>query len=165
MSCWFIGTYSAIITPTFIVLVQPFLFTVVLYASSAIYFAGVMVRLMLTLTPVVCVFAAIAFSHTFENYLKDDPVPGSESKNSSSDSASEAVSTPVKDPSRVSILSRDALYARQLLHGKLFFQNVIQTIALLDVNFQMLTDISTPSFLFPLMMSSAITKSDSSSDV
>ena len=78
-----------------------------LYASSAIYFAGVMVRLMLTLTPVVCVFAAIAFSHTFENYLKDDPVPGSESKNSTSDSASEAVSTPVKDPSRVSILSRD----------------------------------------------------------
>ena len=31
-----------------------------------------MVRLMLTLTPVVCVLAAIAFSKTFEIYLKDD---------------------------------------------------------------------------------------------
>ena len=36
------------------------------------YFAGVMVRLMLTLTPVVCVLAAIAFSKTFDIYLKDD---------------------------------------------------------------------------------------------
>ena len=38
------------------------------------YFAGVMVRLMLTLTPVVCVLAAIAFSKTFDIYLKDDTV-------------------------------------------------------------------------------------------
>ncbi|GFS11203.1 dolichyl-diphosphooligosaccharide--protein glycosyltransferase subunit STT3B [Elysia marginata] len=45
---------------------------VVLYAIFASYFAGVMVRLMLTLTPVVCVLAAIAFSKTFEVYLKDD---------------------------------------------------------------------------------------------
>ncbi|KAI8767408.1 RADres2 [Biomphalaria glabrata] len=45
---------------------------VVLYAIFASYFAGVMVRLMLTLTPVVCVLAAIAFSKTFESYLKDD---------------------------------------------------------------------------------------------
>ena len=31
-----------------------------------------MVRLMLTLTPVVCVLSAIAFSKTFDVYLKDD---------------------------------------------------------------------------------------------
>ena len=31
-----------------------------------------MVRLMLTLTPIVCVLAAIAFSKIFEIYLKDD---------------------------------------------------------------------------------------------
>ncbi|ELU11110.1 hypothetical protein CAPTEDRAFT_179664 [Capitella teleta] len=43
-----------------------------LYAISAVYFAGVMVRLMLTLTPVVCVLAAIAFSKTFDIYLKDE---------------------------------------------------------------------------------------------
>ena len=51
-----------------------FLFPVVLYAISAAYFAGVMVRLMLTLTPVVCILAAIAFSKTFDIYLKDDTV-------------------------------------------------------------------------------------------
>ncbi|GAB1599309.1 dolichyl-diphosphooligosaccharide--protein glycosyltransferase subunit STT3B-like [Argonauta hians] len=45
---------------------------VVLYAISASYFAGVMVRLMLTLTPIVCVLAAVAFSKTFEVYSKDD---------------------------------------------------------------------------------------------
>ena len=48
---------------------------VILYAISAVYFAGVMVRLMLTLTPVVCVLAAIAFSKTFDLYLKDDTLP------------------------------------------------------------------------------------------
>lgn len=47
-------------------------FAVILYAISASYFAGVMVRLMLTLTPIVCVLAAIAFSKTMELYLKDD---------------------------------------------------------------------------------------------
>ncbi|XP_065882675.1 dolichyl-diphosphooligosaccharide--protein glycosyltransferase subunit STT3B-like [Dysidea avara] len=42
---------------------------VVLYAVSASYFAGVMVRLMLTLTPIVCVSASIAFSHSLDNYM------------------------------------------------------------------------------------------------
>ncbi|KAL5284863.1 STT3B family protein [Megaselia abdita] len=45
---------------------------VVLYAISAVYFAGVMVRLMLTLTPVVCMLAGIAFSCLLEVYLKED---------------------------------------------------------------------------------------------
>jgi len=45
---------------------------VVLYALSAVYFAGVMVRLMLTLTPAVCILSGIAFSKIFENYLKED---------------------------------------------------------------------------------------------
>lgn len=43
---------------------------VVLYAVSAVYFAGVMVRLMLTLTPIVCILAAIALSHSMDNYMK-----------------------------------------------------------------------------------------------
>ena len=46
---------------------------VVLYAISAVYFAGVMVRLMLTLTPIVCVLAAIAISHSLDNYLQPSP--------------------------------------------------------------------------------------------
>lgn len=44
----------------------------ILYAVTAVYFAGVMVRLMLTLTPVVCVLAGIAFSHTYEKFMVDD---------------------------------------------------------------------------------------------
>lgn len=43
---------------------------VILFAISAVYFAGVMVRLMLTLTPVVCVLSGIAFSKLFEVYMK-----------------------------------------------------------------------------------------------
>merc|ERR1719462_630130 len=48
---------------------------IVLYAVSAVYFAGVMVRLMLTLTPCVCILAAIAFSKVFSIYLKEDETP------------------------------------------------------------------------------------------
>ena len=46
-----------------------------LYALSAVYFAGVMVRLMLTLTPVVCVLAGIAFSILLDLVLREDEVP------------------------------------------------------------------------------------------
>ncbi|CCM02664.1 uncharacterized protein FIBRA_04768 [Fibroporia radiculosa] len=45
---------------------------VIIYAVVASYFAGVMVRLMLTLTPVVCVTAAVAFSSVLDTYI--DPV-------------------------------------------------------------------------------------------
>ena len=34
-----------------------------------------MVRLMLTLTPVVCVLASIAFSVTLDNYIHTDAIP------------------------------------------------------------------------------------------
>lgn len=59
----------------FLNVIRRFLFSscaVALYAISAVYFAGVMVRLMLTLTPVVCMLSAIAFSNVFERYLGDD---------------------------------------------------------------------------------------------
>ncbi|KAK3330369.1 glycosyltransferase family 66 protein [Apodospora peruviana] len=42
---------------------------IVVYALFGSYFAGVMVRLMLTLTPVVCVAAAIAISNVLDTYL------------------------------------------------------------------------------------------------
>ncbi|XP_011689835.1 PREDICTED: dolichyl-diphosphooligosaccharide--protein glycosyltransferase subunit STT3B isoform X1 [Wasmannia auropunctata] len=45
---------------------------VVLYAISAVYFAGVMVRLMLTLTPVVCMLAGVAVSRLVELFLKEE---------------------------------------------------------------------------------------------
>merc|ERR1719270_2706497 len=40
--------------------------------DAANNYAGVMVRLMLTLTPCVCILAAIAFSKLFSIYLKED---------------------------------------------------------------------------------------------
>merc|ERR1719347_1773942 len=51
---------------------------IILYAISAVYFARVMVRLMLTLTPCVCILAAIAFSKLFSIYLKEDETPKDE---------------------------------------------------------------------------------------
>lgn len=45
---------------------------IIIYAVLSAYFAGVMVRLMLVITPVVCVTAAIAFSKLLEAYI--DPV-------------------------------------------------------------------------------------------
>ncbi|KAJ3850695.1 oligosaccharyl transferase STT3 subunit [Lentinula lateritia] len=43
---------------------------VIIYAVVASYFAGVMVRLMLTLTPVVCVSAAVALSTLLDTYVE-----------------------------------------------------------------------------------------------
>lgn len=45
---------------------------IVVYALFGSYFAGVMVRLMLTLTPVVCVAAAMAVSQILDTYLSLD---------------------------------------------------------------------------------------------
>jgi dolichyl-diphosphooligosaccharide---protein glycosyltransferase len=45
---------------------------IVIYSILASYFAGVMVRLMLTLTPVVCVAAALALSKILDIYLTAD---------------------------------------------------------------------------------------------
>ncbi|SGZ46260.1 CIC11C00000003541 [Sungouiella intermedia] len=42
---------------------------VIIYSVLGAYFAGVMVRLMLTLTPVICVAAAIALSKLFDTYM------------------------------------------------------------------------------------------------
>jgi len=49
---------------------------VVIYAVLSSYFAGVMVRLMLTLTPVVCIAAALAVSNILDTYLvAKNPIP------------------------------------------------------------------------------------------
>nr|KAJ3419464.1 oligosaccharyl transferase stt3 subunit [Polyrhizophydium stewartii] len=48
---------------------------VIIYAVTASYFAGVMVRLMLTLTPIVCVASAIAVSFVLDMYLKKPQLP------------------------------------------------------------------------------------------
>ncbi|KAI1908717.1 oligosaccharyl transferase stt3 subunit [Ophidiomyces ophidiicola] len=54
---------------------------VIIYAVLASYFAGVMVRLMLTLTPVVCVAAALVLSHILDTFLRlDSPDPEAQTK-------------------------------------------------------------------------------------
>ncbi|VDK85052.1 unnamed protein product [Litomosoides sigmodontis] len=61
---------------------------VILYAITAVYFAGVMVRLLLTLTPVVCMLSGIAFSYTYERYLVDE---SSQSKSVSNEEESKSL--------------------------------------------------------------------------
>ncbi|KYM99134.1 Dolichyl-diphosphooligosaccharide--protein glycosyltransferase subunit STT3B [Cyphomyrmex costatus] len=53
---------------------------IVLYAISAVYFAGVMVRLMLTLTPVVCILAGVAVSRLVELFLKEEDRDGNDNE-------------------------------------------------------------------------------------
>ncbi|KAK3362919.1 glycosyltransferase family 66 protein [Lasiosphaeria hispida] len=65
----------------------------VVYALFGSYFAGVMVRLMLTLTPVVCVTAAIAASSLLDTYLNDkSPNPEDYRPEDSSDATSKKAS-------------------------------------------------------------------------
>lgn len=75
---------------------------------SAVYFAGVMVRLMLTLTPVVCILAAIGFSTTLDNYLddKDEVIPREKS---------EAEPKKKKQPSKKESASRKEVYIHKVV--------------------------------------------------
>jgi len=62
---------------------------VIIYAVLSSYFAGVMVRLMLTLTPIVCVAAALALSTILDNFLVlSKPDPEAVAKASAEDSKS-----------------------------------------------------------------------------
>lgn len=74
---------------------------IALYAITASYFAGVMVRLMLTLTPVVCVLSAIAFSELFAYSLKEDDhqVAGGGKQGEQLQSTKQATAGPSKDKS------------------------------------------------------------------
>ena len=58
---------------------------VVIYAVLASYFAGVMVRLMLTLTPVVCIAAAMALSGILDTYLVAESPVQEEAKTDSNE--------------------------------------------------------------------------------
>ncbi|KAL2814797.1 Oligosaccharyl transferase STT3 subunit-domain-containing protein [Aspergillus granulosus] len=63
---------------------------VIIYSVLASYFAGVMVRLMLTLTPIVCVAAALVLSYILDTYLKITPGPVARGR-SNEDSSSEGL--------------------------------------------------------------------------
>jgi dolichyl-diphosphooligosaccharide--protein glycosyltransferase len=94
---------------------------VIIYAVVASYFAGVMVRLMLTLTPVVCVAAAIALSSVFNTYVDaQEPSPPDDAQSASQEvtvppnldtAASSALPTP-STPSTPSRKSKKAAAAQ-----------------------------------------------------
>ncbi|GAB7357058.1 hypothetical protein MBLNU459_g7877t1 [Dothideomycetes sp. NU459] len=66
---------------------------IVIYAVLASYFAGVMVRLMLTLTPVVCVAAAMALSQILDTFMVTaKPAEPTAQSNGSADVAKAAAS-------------------------------------------------------------------------
>ncbi|XP_067936342.1 dolichyl-diphosphooligosaccharide--protein glycosyltransferase subunit STT3A-like [Watersipora subatra] len=58
---------------------------IIMYGLTSIYFAGVMVRLMLVLAPVMCILAGIGVSTTLSLYMKNmDPIFGSKKSEPSS---------------------------------------------------------------------------------
>lgn len=66
----------------------------IIYCVTGSYFAGVMIRLILTLTPIVCICGGIAFSTFLTTYLRQPPAelleePEGEDKNNSKSSARE----------------------------------------------------------------------------
>lgn len=69
---------------------------VIIYAAVASYFAGVMVRLMLTLTPVVCVSAAVAFSTMLDTYIDPTEPDEEEAPAASKSTTSNALDDVVK---------------------------------------------------------------------
>lgn len=70
---------------------------VIIYAVLSSYFAGVMVRLMLTLTPIVCVAAALALSTILDSFLvMYKPSPESQAK-ANADKATKSFSS-TKNP-------------------------------------------------------------------
>lgn len=89
---------------------------VIIYAVMASYFAGVMVRLMLTLTPVVCVASAIAISNLLDTYVdptepvaEDDAKSESEASTLASNGASSApATTPSKKAKKASASSNSS---------------------------------------------------------
>ncbi|KAI9815400.1 MAG: oligosaccharyl transferase stt3 subunit [Thelocarpon impressellum] len=72
---------------------------IVIYAILASYFAGVMVRLMLTLTPVVVVAAALAVSSLLDTYLTMDS-PALDAQGSGSATSDEVKSSKTADALR-----------------------------------------------------------------
>jgi dolichyl-diphosphooligosaccharide--protein glycosyltransferase len=70
---------------------------IVIYAVLASYFAGVMVRLMLTLTPIVCVAAAMAFSQILDIYLDAKTPEVDEKENGNADPAKIAAAAVLPD--------------------------------------------------------------------
>jgi dolichyl-diphosphooligosaccharide--protein glycosyltransferase len=93
---------------------------IVVYALFGSYFAGVMVRLMLTLTPVVCVAAAIAVSTLLDIYLtakSPKPVEG-QPADGGDGAAKKAVKSGLKSTSKP-LIGVYGLYSKVAIVGAL----------------------------------------------
>ena len=88
---------------------------VIIYAVLSAYFAGVMVRLMLVITPVVCVAGAIAFSRLLEAYIDpvmpaDDEADGGDAIAPSKKAAKKAATTAKPKTAFTGILGRGSSF-------------------------------------------------------
>ncbi|KAL2420988.1 Dolichyl-diphosphooligosaccharide-protein glycosyltransferase subunit stt3 [Exophiala dermatitidis] len=89
---------------------------VVLYAVLASYFAGVMVRLMLTLTPVVCCAAALALSYILDTYLyAQTPVADTPGDTNGSAKASKVTANPFLRSTRNPVVGIYSLMSKSLI--------------------------------------------------
>ncbi|KAH9034583.1 Oligosaccharyl transferase STT3 subunit [Lactarius pseudohatsudake] len=78
---------------------------VIIYALVASYFAGVMVRLMLTLTPIVCVSAAVALSSVFDTYIDPTEPEVSDGDKVDASKKDKSAATPASGASVVELLT------------------------------------------------------------
>ena len=99
---------------------------VVIYAVVASYFAGVMVRLMLTLTPVVCVTSAVALSTLLDTYI-DATEPEAVAESSTSDSPSPGSSTNGHTPQPSSKKTKKTAAAQSSSAGQLLVAAALST--------------------------------------
>ncbi|KAL4888680.1 putative oligosaccharyl transferase subunit [Aspergillus ambiguus] len=93
---------------------------VIIYSVLASYFAGVMVRLMLTLTPIVCVAAAVALSAILDTYVFASPGPNPKTSASESSSSDGLRSTRNPDVGITSYLSKGIMTSSVVVYLLLF---------------------------------------------
>lgn len=75
---------------------------IIMYGVSSIYFAGVMVRLMLVLAPVMCILSGIGISSILTNYIKNLDIVRREKKSSKKSTDS---SYPIKNEMAMAMIT------------------------------------------------------------
>ncbi|KAF6041303.1 STT3A [Bugula neritina] len=72
---------------------------IIMYGMTSIYFAGVMVRLMLVLAPVMCILAGIGVSATLTTYMKNlDPIFGGKKSEQTAKKSTKKISSDYNYP-------------------------------------------------------------------
>ena len=100
----------------------------VIYAAFSCYFAGIMVRLMLTLTPVVCMLGGIALNVTFDHFFGEDneenqveKVAKKDAKKNDDDEKEEATPMAIKLTVVMALTGTFSKVKVNLTHLKVFF--------------------------------------------